>query len=262
VARSKSRKQPANRFDIEALGLVLLALGIVLLGFMLPGLPTGVLGDIIRTTLTGSLGVLAYGLPLPLLVVGALFVLGKNPAALLRLVLGYVLFVIGIWFILSFIAPQLSGRWGLSFRQALPGVGWLLLVPALFLTSIGIDFLVGWQPTRLARSVTRRIVFGVRRAITAFLEWRQNLKTQAAFHADVAIAKREFKDLDLDLQALEILYPGSSEVSKWRKELQGMQKRLKNPSETTLEEAEAHLKAWKRAVIDFSKEFQPLRRKR
>jgi DNA segregation ATPase FtsK/SpoIIIE, S-DNA-T family len=254
VARSKSRKQQVNRFDIEALGLVLLALGIVLLGFMLPGLPTGVLGNMIRTTLTGTLGVLAYGLPLPLLVVGALFVLGKNPAALLRLVLGYVLFIIGIWFILSFIAPQFSGRWGLGFRQALPGVGWLLLVPALFLTSIGVDFLVGWQPTRLARSVTRMVVFGVRRAVKSFLEWRQNLKARAAFYADVALAKREFKDLDLDLQALEILYPGSAEVSKWRKELQGMQKRLKNPSETTLAEAEAHLKAWKRAVIDFSKE--------
>jgi DNA segregation ATPase FtsK/SpoIIIE, S-DNA-T family len=254
VARSKSRKQQTNHFDIEALGLVLLALGIVLLGFMLPGLPTGVLGDMIRTTLTGSLGVLAYGLPLPLLGVGALFVLGKNPAALLRLVLGYILFIIGIWFILSFIAPQFSGKWGLGFRQALPGVGWLLLVPALFLTSVGVDFLVGWHPTRLARSVTRTVVFGVRRAIKAFLEWRQHLKTQAAFYADVAIARREFKDLDLDLQALEILYPGSAEVSKWRKELQGMQKRLKNPSETTLEEAEAHLKAWKRAVIDFSKE--------
>lgn len=254
MARSKSRKQQVNRFDIEALGLVLLALGIVLLGFMLPGLPTGVLGNMIRTTLTGSLGVLAYGLPLPLLVVGALFVLGKNPAALLRLVLGYVLFIIGIWFILSFIAPQFSGRWGLGFRQALPGVGWLLLLPAIFLTSVGLDFLLGWQPTRLARGTTRMTVFGVRRAVKAFLAWRQHLKEQAAFYADVAIAKREFLDLDKDLQALEVLYPGSAEVSKWRKEVVGMQKRLKNPSETTLDEAEAHLKAWKRAVIDFSKE--------
>jgi DNA segregation ATPase FtsK/SpoIIIE, S-DNA-T family len=254
VARSKARKQQVNRFDIEALGLVLLALGIVLLGFMLPGLPTGVLGGIIRTTLTGSLGVLAYGLPLPLLVVGALFVLGKNPAALLRLVLGYVLFIIGIWFILSFIAPQFSGRWGLGFRQALPGVGWLLLLPAIFLTSVGVDFLVGWQPTRLARGATRLSVFGVRKTIKSFLAWRQQLKEQAAFYADVAIAKRELKDLDIDLQALAVLYPGSAEVSKWRKELVGMLKRLKNPSETTLEEAESHLKAWKRAVIDFSKE--------
>ncbi len=254
VARSNARKQQDNRFDIEALGLILLALGIVLVGFMIPGLPTGVLGGMVRGTLLGSFGVLAYALPLPLLVVGALFILGKNPGLLRRLVLGYFLFVVGIWFVLSFIAPQYSGSWGFGFRQALPGVGWLLLLPALFLTSVGVDLLVGWQPTRLARGATRFTVFGVRGGIKSFLETRARLKERAAFHADVVIAKRELSDLDKDLQALAILYPGSAEVVKWRKDLAGMLKRLKDPTDTTLDEAQAHLKAWKRAVLDFAKE--------
>jgi DNA segregation ATPase FtsK/SpoIIIE, S-DNA-T family len=255
VARSKtSKKQANNRFDIEAFGLILLALGIVLFGFMLPGLPTGALGAMIRGNLTGSFGVLSYALPIPLLVVGALFVLNKNPGSLGRLVVGYFLFAIGIWFVLSFIAPQLSGSWGLGFRQALPGIGWLLLVPSLFLTSVGVDLLIGWQPTRLARGTTRLTVHGARTGIKSFLEWRQNLKERAAFFADVHLVKKELKDLDIDLQALAVLYPGSAEVSKWRKELVSMLKRLNNPSDTTLEEAEAHLKAWKRAVIDFAKE--------
>jgi DNA segregation ATPase FtsK/SpoIIIE, S-DNA-T family len=255
VARSKSRKkQLENRFDIEALGLVLLALGIVLLGFMLPGLPTGALGTLVRGSLLGTFGFLAYALPLPLLVVGALFVLGKNPEALRRLVLGYFLFIIGIWFVLSFVAPQYAGAWGFGFRQALPGIGWLLLLPALFLTSVGVDLLLGWHPTRLARGTTRLTVYGARSSVKGVLAWRQRLKEQAAFHADVAIAKRELKDLDKDLEALAVLYPGSAEVSKWRKELSTMLKRLKDASATTLEEAQAHLKAWKRAVIDFSKE--------
>jgi S-DNA-T family DNA segregation ATPase FtsK/SpoIIIE len=255
VARSKtSKKQADNRFDIEAFGLILLALGIVLFGFMLPGLPTGALGAMIRGNLTGSFGVLSYALPIPLLVVGALFVLNKNPGSLGRLVIGYFLFAIGIWFVLSFIAPQFSGSWGMGFRQALPGIGWLLLVPSLFLTSVGVDLLIGWQPTRLARGTTRLTVHGARTGIKSFLEWRQNLKERAAFFADVHLVKKELKDLDIDLQALAVLYPGSAEVSKWRKELMSMLKRLNNPSDTTLEEAEAHLKAWKRAVIDFAKE--------
>jgi DNA segregation ATPase FtsK/SpoIIIE, S-DNA-T family len=255
VARSKARKkQEPNRFDIEAFGLILLALGIVLFGFMLPGLPTGALGAMIRGTLTGSFGVLAYALPLPLLVVGALFVLNRNPGSLGRLVAGYFLFAIGIWFVLSFIAPQFSGSWGLGFRQVLPGIGWLLLVPSLFLTSVGVDLLIGWQPTRLARGTTRLTIHGARTGIESFLAWRQHLKERAAFYADVAIVKRELKDLDIDLQALAVLYPGSAEVSKWRKELMSMLKRLKDPTDTTLEEAEAHLKAWKRAVTDFAKE--------
>jgi DNA segregation ATPase FtsK/SpoIIIE, S-DNA-T family len=255
VARSKARKkQDANRFDIEALGLVLLALGIVLLGFMIPGLPTGALGGMIRGALTGALGVLAYALPLPLLVVGALFVLGKNPSSLLRLVLGYFLFVTGIWFVLSFIAPQYGGSWGFGFRQALPGVGWLLLLPALFLTSLGVDLLLGWPPTRLARGTTRGTVYGLRAAVSSLLAARARLKARAEFHADVVLARRDFADLDKDLQALVILYPGSAEVSKWRKEVSVMLKRLKDPTDTTLEEAQAHLKAWKRAVLDFAKE--------
>ncbi len=255
MARSKARKkQEDNRFDIEAFGLILLALGIVLLGFMLPGLPTGALGAMIRGNLTGSFGIVAYALPLPLLVVGALFVLNRNPGSLGRLVVGYFLFVIGIWFVLSFMAPQLSGSWGLGFRSALPGVGWLLLVPSLFLTSVGIDLLIGWRPTRLARGTTRLTVYGAKTGVQSFLAWRQHLKERAAFYADVALVKRELKDLDIDLQALAVLYPGSAEVSKWRKELVSMLKRLKDPTETTLEEAEAHLKAWKRAVTDFAKE--------
>ncbi len=255
VARSKTRKkQEDNRFDIEAFGLILLALGIVLFGFMIPGLPTGALGAMIRVSLTGSFGIVAYALPLPLLVVGALFVLNRNPGSLGRLVAGYFLFAIGIWFVLSFFAPQLSGSWGVGFRQALPGIGWLLLVPSLFLTSVGVDLLLGWQPTRLARGTTRLTVHGARTGIRSFLDWRHHLKERAAFHADVSIAKRDLKDLDIDLQALAVLYPGSAEVSKWRKELVGMLKRLKDPSDTTLEEAQAHLKAWKRAVMDFAKE--------
>ncbi|MGL4609454.1 MAG: hypothetical protein ACRCYY_07180, partial [Trueperaceae bacterium] len=178
MARSRSRKKTEgdNRFDIEALGLVLLALGIVLFGFMLPGLPTGALGGLVRQSLLEPFGILAYALPLPLLVVGALFVLGRNPEFLARLVGGYFLVLCGVWLLFSLVAPQYAGAWGMGFGRAFPGIAWLMFLPSLFLTSVGIDLLAGWQPTRLARGVTRLTVYGVSNDVSSFLEWRHHLK--------------------------------------------------------------------------------------
>ena len=85
------------------------------------------------------------------------------------------------------------------------------------------------------------------------MDWRQRLKDYANFQADVVLSRNDLQDLDKDLQALVQLYPGSAEVSKWRKEVLGTIKGLKTADDSSLEDALLHTKAWRKAVVDFSK---------
>ena len=136
-----------------------------------------------------------------------------------------------------------------------PGAaGWLAYLPALFLTSVGLDLLLGWTPTRLTRDVSRGSVNGVRRGFKGFMATRARWKQKAVFKADVALAKNELNDLDKELQALATLYPGSAEVGKWRKSVALSLKQLKTPTPLKLADIEHDLHAWQGAVADFARD--------
>ena len=93
------------------LGLVLLALGVLLLGLLLP-LPLGELGALMRDLFVGRVGTGAYLLPWPPLVLGGLFLLGKNPPGWPRWLLAYAVMGFGVWLLVSLLAPALGGAWG------------------------------------------------------------------------------------------------------------------------------------------------------
>jgi DNA segregation ATPase FtsK/SpoIIIE, S-DNA-T family len=253
VAGSKRNTQTENRFDVEAVGLILLAIAIALLGFLVPVIPTGILGQSIRQALVGSLGLGAYLLPFPFLVMGGLFMLGRNPRSMWRLMAGFMLLVLGFWFVFIVIQPSWTGLWGQNLRASLAGLGWIMLIPALFICTLGLDVLVGFRPTRVARGLTRRSLQGLKWSFDSFLDLRQRLKEWAAFKADIVLARNDLHQLDKDLHALVQLYPGSAEVSKWRKEVSSTLKRLKNPDQDDLEDSLLHTKAWRKAVNDFCK---------
>jgi S-DNA-T family DNA segregation ATPase FtsK/SpoIIIE len=253
VAGSKRKNQDENQFDVEALGLILLAIGIAILGFLIPAIPSGVLGQQVRNALMGNFGFGAYFWPFPFLVVGSLFMLGRHPRSMWRVVVGFMLMAVGFWFVFIVIRPDWTGRWGLGMRSGLAGLGWLALIPAFFIGTIGLDVLAGFKPTRVARGLIRRLLEGLKHTFESFLEWRGKLKAYANLQADKVLARNDLQDLEKDLQALVQLYPGSAEVIKWRKEVLGTIKGLSNMDEDGLEDARLHTKAWRKAVTDFSK---------
>ncbi len=253
MAGSKRKDQNQNHFDVEALGLILLAMGVALLGFLIPAIPSGVLGQNIRQALVGNFGFGAYFWPFPFLVVGGLFVLGRHPRSMWRVVTGFMLMALGFWFVFIVVYPASTGRWGLGMRSSLAGLGWMMLIPAFFVGTVGLDVLAGFRPTRVARGLTRRLLEGLKYGFESFLAWRQDLKTYANFNADVVLARNDLNDLDKDLQALVQLYPGSAEVSKWRKEVLVTIKGLAKADDSYLEDVLLHTKAWRKAVVDFSK---------
>ncbi len=254
--KSRTRRAKAQpSFDLEAIGLVLLALGVFLLGLLTPRLPTGAWGQGLRERLSDPVGWGAWALPWPFLALGVLFMLRRNPKAWPRALLGYLILALGLWCLLVLIRPASSGDWGLALRGALAG-GALALAysPALLIVTIGLEVIFGWRPTRLARGLLRGGAQGVRRGFKGFLSARQSWKRRAAFHADSALVRRDLRDLDKNLLALAETYPGSAEVERWREAVADALMSLKRAASSDLDDRRRDLKAWGAAVVAFTRD--------
>ena len=178
--KRKAKGAKGKGGDLEVLGLVLLALGVLLLGLLLP-LPTGELGALLRGLLVGRIGFGAYLLPWPPLILGGLFLLRQAPKAWPRALAGYAVSALGAWLLLSLLRPSGStglaassftggGAWGEALREgAGGGVGIFALAVAIIVISVGIDIFLAYPPTTLLRTGTRRSVLGVQKGRT---RWR------------------------------------------------------------------------------------------
>jgi len=259
VARKRSRSGSASRdasdrtVDLEAIGLVLLAFGASLLGLLLPALPTGELGAVVQRAVAGRLGWAAYALPWPLLILGAAFLVRRNPPAWPRVLFGYVVTVAGAWALAMVVAPEVAGSWGVRARAALTGAtGAAVALPAVLVVTLGVEAMVGWRPTRIVRATLLATGTAIRRTWRWAVAARRRVKARAAFQADVALVRTEASRVGRDLAALAGLYPGSSELVRWREQVDTLKKRLRGVDADGLAEARADVVTWRAAVDDFT----------
>ena len=232
---------------------MLLALGAAVAGLLTPALPSGELGEQTRAVLSGHVGVGAWVLPGPLLVLGGLFLMRRNPRGWPRVLLGYLLLSVGVWGFVMLGAPQAAGSLGVAARAALTGAaGALTAVPAFVLVTLGLDLVFGLTPTRILRGLVRALVRLVRALWTALMAWRVRARRRAAFQADVAQVRRSLHDIARDLAALEGLYAASGELVRWRESVQETLGRLGRASPEVLDEARGDADAWTDAVRDFA----------
>ncbi len=251
----REKKGRAGGADLEAIGLVVVAIGVFLLGVLVPVLPTGELGRTVRGALVGPVGWLAYAAPLPPLVLGSLFLLRRNPSWWPRLFAGYAVLLIGIWGVSAAVAPQVAGAWGAGLRATLGQAwGFLAALPAVVVATLGVDLLAGFTPTKTLRTALGAAAGFLRRAFDGAMQARGRARERAGLHADAAQLRRGLGELDKDLQALSSLYPGSGELQRWREEVKASSQRLRQPTTTGLKEAKADLKAWSGAVGDFARD--------
>ena len=234
---------------------MLLALGAALAGLLVPALPSGELGEQARALLIGSVGWGAWALPGPLIVLGALFLLRRNPAGWPRVLVGYALVATGAWGFLMLAEPEAAGSLGVSGRAAFTGAaGALAAVPAFVLLTIGLDLVFALKPTRILRGLLRAVVRLVRAAWKGLLAWRVRARSRAAFAADVAKVRRTLNELNRDLAALEGLYRSSGELSRWRGSVQETLASLKRCNQAQLDDAHTDAEAWVDAVSEFTRD--------
>ena len=255
MARQKTkRRKKGSQLDLEAIGLVLLAVGIFILGMLVPALPTGDLGRALRGALFGSVGWGAYALPWPFLLLGSFFLLRRSPKGWPRVLAGYAVVAFGLWLLIMLLNPEASGSWGRGLRRLVaPRTGWLAYLVAFLVVTLGAELVLAWRPTHISRTGLRGGVRGVQRGWGGLLEGRRKLKERAAFGADVALTRKALRNLDKDLAALRRLYPGSAELGRWRGSVEGSMKRLEGKTDAgALADVQADLGAWQDAVSDFT----------
>ena len=255
VGRTKRKIGRSRQPDLEAVGLVLVAIAIFSLAVLTPVFPTGVLGEYLREAGLTHIGWATYSLPWPFLVLGIMFLFRFNPGSWPRMLTGYEFSILGLWIVTVLVVPVNAGSWGINLKAGLSGFGNLVgyLVGVLIIT-IGIDLMMGWLPTHMFRTLLTRL-FALASAIFRSAVAMRNLaKSRAEFYADIAQLRSALQDLDRDLLALSKLFPGSSELERWRKEVN---KTLAGPSKLTPEwlgEGQADQKAWQKAVKGFTRD--------
>ncbi len=253
-AKRKTKRAAKGKVQgaLEVPGLLLLALGLLLLGLLLP-LPTGELGALARGALVGTVGFGAYLLPWPPLVLGGLFLLRQAPKAWPRLTLGYAVCALGVWLLGSLLVRAAGGAWGDALRSGVGGAtGVLAVIVAALIVLVGIDLFLALAPTTLLRWGTHKSVMGVQRAVHGGIRVRRDVKSRAAFGADVALVRKQLRGLSGDLSALGELYPGSAELEHWRSAAKTAHTNLRYADAAILENTEADVRAWEAAVGGFT----------
>ena len=251
--KSKAAKAAKDR---EALGLTLIALALLILALLLPQFPTGQLLSGASAAVLGWVGILAYAVPPPMIVLGALFLVRREPPGWPRVLLGYTLLVAGTWTLLASVAPQFTGSIGQAFNSILGGAAGVLGgAAAVLVISFGIELILAWPLTTIVRVGTTRLIEFTRTTFAAALAARRRARDRAGFQADVVQERLKLRNLDRDLEVLQKLYPGSSEVSKWRSEIAASREKLnRNPGVADLEDARLDVSAWQTAVSNFTRE--------
>jgi DNA segregation ATPase FtsK/SpoIIIE, S-DNA-T family len=257
--RGKRAAAGGRTFDLEAVGLLLLAAGVALAGLLTPLVRSGDLGVATRALLAGPVGVGAWVLPPPFIVLGTLFLFRRYPRAWPRVLLGYALAATGAWGFVMLAAPDLAGTWGAALLRVLSGsagalAGVLAGVPAFLLLTVGIDLIAGLRPTRIVRGLIRATARLTRLVWALLLAWRTRARRRAAFAADVAHVRRALVELDRDLSALERLYATSGEITRWRRSVKETLQALRRPRPEVLDDARADVAAWGAAVRDFARD--------
>lgn len=188
MSRSKSRKSVWSRGDREALALIVFAISFILVASLYPNPPwSGGLGQFLRRTLSGNLGLVALASPVFFFAFGIGLLLKNQLSELLKASLGLVLVAGFILPLLSFFKPGAGGQLGdLSAGWILSATGQMgMLLPTL-LAFACLDLLRGRIPGQslysglvavlrgfgqLLQELAGRVKFWLRRSAVSWQLW-------------------------------------------------------------------------------------------
>ncbi|MBB5235427.1 FtsK/SpoIIIE family DNA translocase [Deinococcus budaensis] len=253
-ARAKAAA-PANRFDGEALGLVLFALGIFLgitlaqpqFAFAEDGLMAQA-----HAALTGTLGWGAYLLPVVPVAYGVLVFLGRDLSGLTRRVLGGALVVASLLALHEVFEPGAAGQAAAALMKPLTGALSFAaaLLPLITLT-LGLEIMLRLSPFTLLKGLFRQlsVLLGgatttVQGAIEARQDGRESARARSGVRQTLAAHTR-------DLELLRKLYPEARDLKGQHEEVRAAGRDLRNLDEAGLGHLERDLRGWQEVTQTF-----------
>ena len=252
---SKARAKPAppvNRFDGEALGLVLFALGIFLgVTLGLPDTEGGLMAQA-HGALTGWLGWAAYLLPVIPVAYGVLVFLGRDLAGLTRRVLGGAVVVASLLALHELFRPGEAGE-GAALAMAPLGASLSLaaaLLPLVTLT-LGLEIMLRLPVFTLLKGLFRGVsvlLGGATTQVQGAIEARQDGRESARARAE---ARSHLAAHTRDLEALRRLYPAAKDLKAQHEEVRAAAREVRSLDEAGLKNLERDLAVWREALTTF-----------
>ncbi|MFT2719479.1 DNA translocase FtsK [Deinococcus sp. A31D244] len=256
MAKARSRgAPPVGRFDGEALGLVLFALGIFLgVTVLLPQTDVNGAGFMAqaRTLLTTWLGWAAWLLPVVPVAYGVLVFLGRDLTNLSRRVLGGVIVVLSMLALHEVVQPGAAGRLAEQVMgPLLAAVSYLAALIPLVTLTLGTEVMLRLKPLTLLKGffLMVSVLLGggaaqVQGAIESRQEGREAARVRGAARQGVAATAR-------DVDTLRRLYPQADAPRTLQAELREAQREIRTLDEAGLKNLDRELSAWRESLRTF-----------
>ncbi|ADV67033.1 FtsK/SpoIIIE family DNA translocase [Deinococcus maricopensis] len=258
--RAKRSLSTSNRFDGEALGLVLFALGIFLAVtvFVRPG-GTGFMAQA-HTLLVTWLAWGAYALPVIPLGYGALVFLGREVRTFTRLVLGGLVVMASLLALSAVFTPgdASNADWSgggqavtLLMAPLTRAVGYAAALLPLVTLTLGAELLGRREAFTFMKGFFRSLSFavvagagGARDLVEARQVGLEQTRRRVAVRNALSVHAR-------DLEGLAKLYPDARELDGWQREVKGALRSLHDRDEAGLKALEKDLQGWRDVTKTF-----------
>ncbi|WP_295815364.1 DNA translocase FtsK [uncultured Deinococcus sp.] len=257
-ARAKSAP-PVSRFDGEALGLVLFALGIFLAVTVLlvpadEGRRAGSAG--IMTEARGGLllwlGWGAYLLPVVPVAYGVLVFLGRDLKNLTRRVAGAVIVALSVMAAHEVVQAGAAGLLAeIVMTPLLRAVSYAAILLPVVTFTLGLELMLRLAPLSILKGIFRKLsvlLGGASAGVQGVIEARQEGRGAAMARAE---ARQTLSAQARELDALRRLYPHSKELRAQHDELKTTQRTVKTLDEAGLKHLDKDLAAWREVTKTF-----------
>mgnify|MGYP000026383423 CR=1 FL=1 len=256
AAKARTLAPQASRFDGEALGLVLFAVGILLaVTVFSPGMTeerrpgaAQAIGFMAatRAVLVGWLGWGAYLLPIVPIAYGVLVFLGRSLRNLTRRVLGGVVVVLSLLALHEVFQPDAAGRLAALVIGPLADVlGYLAALLPLVVLTLGVELILHLAPFTLLKTLFRQISIllgGGAARVQGVIETRRDGQDAAKARQEVRLGlSAHLRELD----TLRRLFPRDDSVKRQFDEVRQARKTVKAQDETGLKHLSRDLDNWK-----------------
>ncbi|WP_161881663.1 FtsK/SpoIIIE family DNA translocase [Deinococcus alpinitundrae] len=252
MTKAKKRaKTVQNRFDGEAFGLVLFALGIFLIiTLVLPAQGAGFMSQA-HTLLMTWLAWGSYTLPILPLCYGILLFINKDLGNLTRRMLGAAVVVLSLLALQDIFMPGTAGQLAALTLRPLSVLSYAAaLLPVVTLT-LGLELMLKLGPLSLLKGFFRTLSAG----IGVLLNWGQAAVETRQEGRETAQQRQQVRQHlvahSRNLETLGKLFPENRELQSWKDETKDAGKQVRALDEHGLKDMEADLKHWREISHSF-----------
>ncbi len=252
MTKAKKRaKTVQNRFDGEAFGLVLFALGIFLIiTLVLPAQGAGFMSQA-HTLLMTWLAWGSYTLPILPLCYGILLFTNKDLGNLTRRILGAAVVVLSLLALQDIFVPGTAGQLAALALRPLSVLSYAAALLPIVTLTLGLELMLKLGPLSLLKGFFRTLSAG----IGVLLNWGQAAVETRQEGRETAQQRQQVRQHlvahSRNLDTLGKLFPESRELQSWKDETRDAGKQVRALDEHGLKDMEADLKHWREISHSF-----------